>query len=115
MSVRTITENGYQLTVESLEKVNHLGMAYWQGRAMFRVADGHARADVVTSAQLRIATARRKLSSPWLARMAGALASHPESLAASVTTSARAMLFARPGAMIAEQRTGDDAAAQSHS
>lgn len=51
MSVRTITENGYQLTVESLEKVNHLGMAYWQGRAMFRVADGHAQADVVTSAQ----------------------------------------------------------------
>lgn len=48
MSVKTITENGRQLTVQTLQKVDPLGVTYWQGRAMFRIADGRARADVVT-------------------------------------------------------------------
>ena len=48
MSVKTITEHGRQLTVQTLQRVDALGTTYWQGRAMFRIADGRARADVVT-------------------------------------------------------------------
>ena len=48
MSVKTITEDGRQLTVQTLQRVDALGTTYWQGRAMFRIADGRARADVVT-------------------------------------------------------------------
>lgn len=51
MSVRTITERGYQLTVQTVEKTDALGATYWQGRAMFRIAEGRARADVVTMAR----------------------------------------------------------------
>ena len=48
MTVKTITEDGRQLTVQTLQKVDPLGVTYWQGRAMFRIAHGSARADVVT-------------------------------------------------------------------
>ena len=48
MSVKTITEGGRQLTVQTLERAGPSGTTYWQGRAMFRIADGRARADVVT-------------------------------------------------------------------
>ena len=46
MTVKTITEDGRQLTVQTLQKVDPLGVTYWQGRAMFRIAHGAARADV---------------------------------------------------------------------
>ncbi|CAN7234172.1 hypothetical protein LJR168_003292 [Pseudoxanthomonas sp. LjRoot168] len=48
MSVKTITEDGRQLTVQTLQRTDALGASYWQGRAMFRIAEGRARADVVT-------------------------------------------------------------------
>jgi hypothetical protein len=51
MSVRTITDNGHSLTVQTVEKTDTLGTTYWQGRAMFRVADARARVDVVTTAR----------------------------------------------------------------
>lgn len=50
MSVRTITDNGHSLTVQTVEKTDAFGAVYWQGRAMFRVADARARVDVVTTA-----------------------------------------------------------------
>lgn len=50
MSVRTITENGHSLTVQTVEKTDVPGAICWQGRAMFRVADARARVDVVTTA-----------------------------------------------------------------
>lgn len=50
MSVRTIADNGYQLTVQTIERIDALGAPYWQARAMFRIADGRARADVITTA-----------------------------------------------------------------
>lgn len=49
MSVKTITEGDQSLTIQTLQKVDHLGAHYWQARAMFRIADGRARADVITS------------------------------------------------------------------
>ncbi|TQM12136.1 hypothetical protein FB548_2063 [Pseudoxanthomonas sp. 3HH-4] len=49
MTVRTITDNGHQLTVQTIEKIDPLEMVYWQGRAMFRIAEGRARVDVVTT------------------------------------------------------------------
>jgi hypothetical protein len=49
MSVRTITENGHQVTVQVLQRTDVLGTSYWQGRAMFQIADGRARGDVVTT------------------------------------------------------------------
>lgn len=51
MSVRTITDNGHSLTVQTVEKTDYLGARYWQGRAMFRVAEARARVDVVTTAR----------------------------------------------------------------
>lgn len=51
MSVRTITDNGHSLTVQTVEKTDHLGARYWQGRAMFRVAGARARVDVITTAR----------------------------------------------------------------
>lgn len=51
MSVTTITENGRQVTIQTIEKTDHLGATYWQGRAMFRVAGERARVDVITSAR----------------------------------------------------------------
>ena len=48
MSVKTITEDGRQLTVQTLQRTDALGASYWQGRAMFRIAEGRARADVIT-------------------------------------------------------------------
>ena len=48
MSVRTIVEHGCPLTVQTLERVDALGATYWQARAMFRIASGQARVDVVT-------------------------------------------------------------------
>lgn len=51
MSVRTITDNGHSLTVQTVEKTDSLGAPYWQGRAMFRVADARARVDVITTAR----------------------------------------------------------------
>lgn len=51
MSVRTITEDGHQVTVQVLQKTDVLGATYWQGRAMFQIADGRARGDVVTTAR----------------------------------------------------------------
>ncbi len=49
MSVRTITEDGHQITVQVLQKTDLLGSTYWQGRAMFQIAGGRARGDVVTT------------------------------------------------------------------
>lgn len=51
MSVRTITDTGHRITVQVLQKTDVLGATYWQGRAMFRIADGRARGDVVTTAR----------------------------------------------------------------
>ncbi|HEY0862298.1 hypothetical protein MUU77_03295 [Pseudoxanthomonas sp. F37] len=48
MSVSTIVEHGCPLTVQTLERVDALGARYWQARAMFRIASGQARVDVVT-------------------------------------------------------------------
>nr|WP_298152533.1 hypothetical protein [uncultured Pseudoxanthomonas sp.] len=48
MSVSTIIEHGCPLTVQTLERVDALGATYWQARAMFRIASGQARVDVVT-------------------------------------------------------------------
>jgi hypothetical protein len=54
MTVRTISEGDQQITVQVLRRTDVLGGAYWQGRAMFQIAGGHARGDVVTT--LRHAT-----------------------------------------------------------
>jgi hypothetical protein len=51
MSVRTITDGDHQITVQVLQKTDVLGATYWQGRAMFQIADGRARGDVVTTAR----------------------------------------------------------------
>jgi hypothetical protein len=55
MTVRTITEGDHQVTVQVLRRTDILGGAYWQGRAMFQIAGGRARGDVVTT--MRHATA----------------------------------------------------------
>jgi len=51
MGVSTITENGHQVTIQTVEKTDHLGATYWQGRAMFRIAADRARVDIVTHAR----------------------------------------------------------------
>ena len=51
MGVKTITEDGHQITVQVLQRTDVLGASYWQGRAMFQIADGRARGDVVTTAR----------------------------------------------------------------
>ncbi|MBD9478839.1 hypothetical protein [Pseudoxanthomonas sp. PXM02] len=55
MSVRTIVEGDQQITVQVLRRTDVLGNDYWQGRAMFQLAGGRARGDVVTT--MRHATA----------------------------------------------------------
>lgn len=51
MPVTTLIENGHQLTVQTVERADHLGTPFWQGRAMYRFAGGTARGDVVTTAR----------------------------------------------------------------
>lgn len=53
--MKTITENGAPLTVETVEKFDFLRNPFWQGRAIFESAAGRARVDVVTSALHRTA------------------------------------------------------------
>jgi hypothetical protein len=48
MTVKTIIESGHRLTIQTLDRVDHLGVSYWQARAMFRVANESARVDVIT-------------------------------------------------------------------
>jgi hypothetical protein len=49
MTVRTITEDSHQITVQVLQRTDILGATYWQARAMFQIAEGRARGDVVTT------------------------------------------------------------------
>lgn len=70
MSVRTITEDDHQVTVQVLQKVDVLGATYWQGRAMFQIAGGHARGDVVTTARHKTADAA-EVAAIALARASG--------------------------------------------
>jgi hypothetical protein len=51
MSVKTISELGHQLTVQVWKKTDQFGRAYWQARAMFRIAGDSARVDVITASR----------------------------------------------------------------
>ncbi len=51
MTVKTITENGHQLTGQILQRTDASGLSYWQARAMFRVANQTARGDVITTSR----------------------------------------------------------------
>lgn len=53
--MKTITENGTPLTVETVEKFDFLRIPFWQGRAVFAAATGRARVDVVTTTLHRTA------------------------------------------------------------
>lgn len=70
MTITTLVENGHPLTVQTLQRRDHLGAAFWQGRAMFRFAQGTARGDVVTTARYLTPEAAEKAVVD-LARKAG--------------------------------------------
>lgn len=49
MNTKTIARNGKPLTLQTFQKADLLGITFWQGRAMFRIAGDTARVDVVTT------------------------------------------------------------------